>query len=219
MPSNRSNFVNQLFEMWSRLLWPQRLTIIFFAILGLGLIGSIVYFMNHVGYEVLYRDLSPEDAAAIAAKLTEDKIDYEMEGTSIIKVAAPKKERDKLLLKYYGSSPFRSGNLGYVYYSGNQLGVTELQEKVNLQRALEGELARAISSLTEISQARVHLILRKDSPFEKNKENAKASVLVKLKNGAELSKSSIAEIKGLVAGAVEGLRANNVSIIENAGLQ
>jgi flagellar biosynthesis/type III secretory pathway M-ring protein FliF/YscJ len=69
MPANRPNFVNQILEMWSRLQWKQRVTIVCFAILGLTLIGSVVYFMNRVEYQALYRDLNPEDAQAIAAKL------------------------------------------------------------------------------------------------------------------------------------------------------
>ena len=73
MPGNRPNFSNQLLEMWSRLLWPQRLTIILFAFLGLALIGSVVYFMNRVEYIALYRDLNSEDAQAIAAKLKEEQ--------------------------------------------------------------------------------------------------------------------------------------------------
>ncbi len=79
MPVNRPNFVNQLLEMWLRLSWPQRLTIIFSAFLGLALIGSVVYFMNRVSYEALYRDLNPEDAQAIAIKLKEEKKDYIVE--------------------------------------------------------------------------------------------------------------------------------------------
>jgi flagellar M-ring protein FliF len=95
--------------------------------------------------------------------------------------------------------------------------MTDFTEQVNLQRALEGELARTITSLSEIFEARVHIVLAKDSLFEDRKEEAKASVAVQLKKGEELSKSSIAGIKGLVAGAVPGLRTHNVSIVDNEG--
>jgi flagellar M-ring protein FliF len=216
MPGDRPNFVNQIREMWSRLLWPQRLTIVGFAFLCLAMIAVLVYFMNRVEYEALYRDLSPEDAQAIAAKLKEAKKDYLVQGTSIL-VAAPKTEVDKLRLEIAGSGLGRSGRVGYEIFDKNQFGMTDFTEQVNLQRALEGELSRTISSLSEIYQARVHIVLPKDSIYEDKKEDAKASVVVQLKKGAELSKSSVAGIKGVVAGAVPGLRTHEVSIVDDEG--
>jgi len=216
MPGNRPNFINQLLEMWSRLLWKQRFTIIFFAFFGLVLIGSIVYFMNRVEYTALYRDLNSEDAQAIAAKLKEEKKDYIVQGTSIL-VAAPQTEIDKLRLEISGSGLAQSGRIGFEIFDKNQFGMTDFTEQVNLQRALEGELARTICSLSEISEARVHLVLKRDSIFEDKEENAKASVVVTMKKGAELSKSSVVGIKGIVSGAVPGLHAYNVSIVDDKG--
>jgi flagellar M-ring protein FliF len=216
MAANRPNFFNQIVEMWSRLQWRQRLAIIAFSLLGVVMIGSVVYFMNRVEYEALYRDLNPEDAQAIAAKLKEQKANYIVEGTSIL-VAAPKTEIDKLRLEISGSGLARSGRVGYEIFDKNQFGMTDFTEQINLQRALEGELARTISSLNEISQARVHIVLPKDSYFEESKESAKASVVLNLKRGEELSKSSISGIKGLVAGAVPGLHTYNVSIVDEQG--
>jgi flagellar M-ring protein FliF len=216
MPANRPNFVNQILEMWSHLQWRQRVAIIGFSLLGFVMIGSVVYFMNRVEYEALYRDLNPEDAQAIAAKLKEQKANYIVEGTSIL-VAAPKTEIDKLRLEISGSGLARSGRVGYEIFDKNQFGMTDFTEQINLQRALEGELARTISSLNEISQARVHIVLPKDSYFEESKESAKASVVLNLKKGEELSKSSISGIKGLVAGAVPGLHTYNVSIVDEQG--
>jgi flagellar M-ring protein FliF len=216
MPGIRPNFANQLLEIWSRLLWPQRLTIIFFAFLGVAMIGSVVYFMNRVEYEALYRDLNPEDAQAIASKLREQKRDYLIQGTSIL-VAAPKTEIDKLRLELSGSGLGRSGRIGYEIFDKTQFGMTDFTEQINLQRALEGELARTISSLSEIAEARVHIVMPKESVFQENEESAKASVVVSLKPGAELSKSSVSGIRGVVAGAVPGLYTYNVSIVDDQG--
>ncbi|MBN1571462.1 MAG: flagellar M-ring protein FliF [Acidobacteria bacterium] len=216
MPGNRPNFVNQLLEMWSRLLWPQRLSILFFGLLGIVLIGSVVYFMNRVEYEPLYRDLDPEDAKAIADKLDSEKRKYIVRGTSIL-VAGSENEINKLRMDISGSGLGRSGKIGYEIFDKNQFGMTDFTEQVNLQRALEGELARTICSLTEIHKARVHIVLPKDSLFEEKAEAAKASVVLTLKQSAELSKSSVAGIKGVVAGAVPGLRTHNVSIVDDEG--
>ena len=216
MAGNRPNFLNQILEMWSRLSWSQRITIFLFAILGMALIGSLVYFVNRVPYETLFRDLNPEDAQAIASKLKEEKKDFLVEGTSIL-VKAPKTEIDKLRLEISGSGLARSGRVGYEIFDKTQFGMTDFTEQVNLQRALEGELARTISSLAEISEARVHIVLPKDSLFEEKAEEAKASVVITLRRGSELSKSSVSGIKGVVAGAVPGLRTHNVSIIDDEG--
>ncbi len=216
MPGSRSNFLKQISEIWARLDLTQRFTVVLFGTLVFGALATLTYFMNRVEYEVLYRDLNPEDAQAIAAKLKEEKRDYLVQGTSIL-VAGPTTEVDKLRLEIAGSGLARSGKVGYEIFDKSQFGMTDFTEQVNLQRALEGELARTISSLSEISQARVHIVLPKDSVFEDRKEEAKASVAVRLKKGSELSKSGIAGIKGLVAGAVPGLRSYNVSVVDDEG--
>jgi flagellar M-ring protein FliF len=216
MPSNRPSFFDHLLEIWSRLLWRQRISILTFGFLGLALIGSVVYFMNRVEYEALYRDLNLEDAQAIAAKLKEEKRDFLVQGTSIL-VAAPKNEIEKLRIEIAGSYLARSGRIGYETFEKKQFGMTDFTGRVNLRRALEAELARTISSLPEISGARVHIMLPKDSLLDEKKEEAKASVIIALRKGAELSKSGIAWIKGAVAGAVPRLHLNNVSIMDDEG--
>jgi flagellar M-ring protein FliF len=216
MPGDRNHIIKQLLEIWARLGKSQRITIIIFAVAVFTGLSVVVFLLNRVDYEVLYRDLSPEDAQAIAAKLKEGKKDYQVQGTSIL-VAGPKSDVDKLRLEIAGSGLARSGRVGYEIFDKNQFGMTDFTEQINLQRALEGELSRTISSLAEISEARVHLVLPKDSIFEDKKQEAKASVAVRLKKGSELSKSSIAGIKGLVAGAVPGLKSYSVSVVDDEG--
>lgn len=216
MPLNRPAFLSQLHEMWTRIEKTQRFTILLLAVLVSGALAAFVYLMNRVEYEVLYRDLNPEDAQAIASKLKEEKRDYIVQGTSIL-VRAPTTDVDKLRLEIAGSGLARSGKVGYEIFDKNQFGMTDFTEQVNLQRALEGELSRTISSLSEVSHARVHLVLPKDSLFEEKKEDAKASVVVALKRGVELARPSVAGIKGLVAGAVPGLRTQNVFIVDDEG--
>jgi flagellar M-ring protein FliF len=216
MPGDRNQVLKQLLEIWARLGKSQRITIIVFAAAVFTGLSIMIFLLNRVEYEVLYRDLSPEDAQAIAAKLKEGKKDYQVQGTSIL-VAGPKSDVDKLRLEIAGSGLARSGRVGYEIFDKNQFGMTDFTEQVNLQRALEGELSRTISSLAEISEARVHLVLPKDSIFEDKKQEAKASVAVRLKKGSELSKSSIAGIKGLIAGAVPGLKPYNVSVVDDEG--
>jgi len=214
MPSNRPSIFNHPLKTWSSLLWRHRIPILSFGFLGLALVESAAYFIDRVGYETLYRDLNPEDAQAITAKLKEEKRDFLVKGSSIL-VAAPRNEIDKLRLEIAGEGLAR--NIHYVIFDKNQFGITDFTEQVNLRRALEGELSRTISFLPEISNAHVHIVLPKDSFLDERKEEAKATVIIVLRKGAELSKSSIAGIKNVVAGAVPGLHSNKVSIVDDAG--
>jgi flagellar M-ring protein FliF len=211
-----NRYFEQISEVWTRLDRSQRRSIVYITLLALGVLGALVFYMNRVEYEVLYRDLSSEDAQAVAAKLKAEKRDYLVDGTSIL-VGGPKSEVDKLKLEIAGSGLVSSGRVGFEIFDKSQFGMTDFTEQVNLQRALEGELSRTISILAEISSARVHLVLPKESIFEDRKQEAKASVAVRLKRGVELSKSSIAGIRGLVAGAVPGLKTFNVSIVDDLG--
>jgi flagellar M-ring protein FliF len=216
MPSNRTSFFDHLLEIWSRLLWRQRLSIPTFGFLGLALVGSVAYFIDRAGYKTLYRNLNPEDAQAIAAKLKEEKRDFLVRGTSIL-VATPENEIDKLRLEISASGLPRSNRIGYENFNKNQFGMRDFTEQGNLHRALEGELARAISGLPEISNVRVHIVLPKDSLLDEKSAEAKARVIIALRKGAELSKSGIAGIKGVVAAAVPRLHVHNVSIVNDEG--
>jgi flagellar M-ring protein FliF len=142
--------------------------------------------MNRSEYEVLYRDLNPEDARAIAAVLKEEKIDFLMQGTSIL-VAAPKNEIDKLRLEISGSGIALSDPIGFEIFDKNSFGMTDFAKQVNQQRTLEGEWARTISSLPEISRARVHLVLPKGSVLDEKNEEVKVSVVIAFRKGTELS--------------------------------
>ena len=216
MAVNRPDFINQILEMWKRLEWRQRTTIIAFAALGIVLIVSVVYFAYREEYQTLYRDLNPEDAQAIVARLEENRRNFRIQGTSIL-VAAPKEDIDRLRLEFSGAGLGRSGLIGYEIFDKSQFGMTDFTEQINHQRALEGELARTISRLSEVSTARVHIVLPKDSYFEESRERAKASVVLALKSGVMPSRSSIAGIRGVVAGAVPGLNAQDVSIVDDEG--
>ena len=212
--------INQLVEIWSRLSLSQRATIIVFGFLGMALIGSMVFFMNRVDYETLYWDLNPEDAFAVKERLKEEKKDFIVEETSsgiTIKVAGNKNENAQLRVDIAADGLAGSGRVGFDIFDKSQFGMTDFTEQINLQRALEGELKRTISSLNEVYQAKVHIVLPKDSVFEESTENAKASVFIKLRGESQLSKSSVAGIKGLVAGAVPGLRSRDVSIVDDEG--
>lgn len=218
MAGTRPSFLNQLIVIWNRLQPNQRVTIVLFAALALVALGSLSFYMNRVDYVVAYRDLNPEDAQAIAMKLKELKKDYHVSADqTTIEIAGSTTDIDNLRMEIASSGLQRSGRIGYEIFDKNQFGMTDFTEQVNYKRALEGELGRTISSVAEVTEARVLLVLPKQSLFEDKQEEAKASVFVRLKRGRDLPRASIAGIVNLVAGAVQGLPTRNVSVVDSEG--
>src|SRR5207237_4491534 len=110
-----------------------------------------------------------------------------------------------------------NGRIGFEIFDQTNFGLTNFQEQVNYQRALEGELARSIMTLSEVQAARVHLVLPKDSLFQSAEDQTKASVILKLKNGRNLSEGAVQGIVNVVASSVKGLTPERVTLIDYRG--
>src|SRR5439155_11641889 len=110
-----------------------------------------------------------------------------------------------------------SGRIGFEIFDRTNFGLTNFQEQVNYQRALEGELARSIMTLQEIEAARVHLVLAKESLFQTPDDQTKASVILKLKSGKSLSPAAAQGIINVVASSVTVLAPEKVVLREYRG--
>ena len=111
----------------------------------------------------------------------------------------------------------RGGFVGFDLFDKGDLGVSQFTQKVNLRRAIEGELARTISSMANVKTARVHLTLSETGLFKEDDHDATAAVVVNLIQGRTLEKRAVNGIRHLVASAVPGLKVTNVSIVDSAG--
>lgn len=184
------------------------------------LISFFVYVAVQMGsseYAVLYSDLELEDAKQIVSKLETANIKYKLakNGTEIL---VPMEDVNKLRVETADISlSSLGGNVGYeVFDNTDALGSTNFIQNVNLLRALEGELARTISSVDNIRSARVHLVMPKREIFSREEQVPTASIVVKTKEG-HLSPQSIQSIQKLVATAVPKLDIKNISIIDSNG--
>ncbi|MBI1748064.1 MAG: flagellar M-ring protein FliF [Acidobacteria bacterium] len=204
--------IEQLRAIWVRLTVPQRISIVLFG--GGVMIGLIllVIFMNGQEYQTLYSGLSSEDAGAVVAKLKERKVPYQVGEGGIVKVPTDKINEIRIQLASEGLP--QSGRIGFEIFDKTNFGITDFTAQVNYRRALEGELERTIRYLDEVAQVRVHLTLSKESLFSEKAEAAKASVFLRFKSGRQLATGSAAGITHLVSAAVEGLRPENVSILD-----
>src|SRR5712691_2073736 len=211
-----ANPFDQIKAFFTRYTLQQKLALAGSGALVLILLWVLVFFMNRVEYQTLYADLNPQEAQGIVQKLQELKVAYEL-GTDgrTVKVAADKIAEVRIQLASQGLP--ESGRIGFEIFDRTNFGLTNFQEQVNYQRALEGELARSIMTLAEVEAARVHLVLAKESLFQSPDEQTKASVILKLKNGRTLSAAAAQGIINVVASSVKGLSPEKFVLIDYRG--
>ena len=213
---NFSTIVQNVKAFLARYSLQQKLAMVFAAGLVVVLTWTMVYFVNKVSYQVLYSDVDPAEAQSIVTKLQGMQVPYELsEDGRTIRVASEKLSEVRIQLASEGLP--ESGHAGWELFDRNNFGVTNFQEAVNYQRALEGELVRSILTLKEVAAARVHLVMAKESLYESADDQTKASVVLKLKAGKSLPASGVQGIVNLVASAVKGLTADKVVVIDTSG--
>jgi flagellar M-ring protein FliF len=166
-------------------------------------------------WRVLYAGLDPQDARELGAELTAANISFDVspDGT-VLKV--PANVLDKARLETATRGGPRSGRMGFELFDKPNWVGSEFDEKVNYQRALEGELEHTIASIGSIQTARVHLVLPHDSLFSDQQREAKASVVLKLRRHS-LSPTEADAIRNLVASAVDKLSPNDVVLVDADG--
>lgn len=167
-------------------------------------------------YQVLYSNLTEQDAGEVVGKLKERGIPYEItSGGSAVLVPSSKVYELRLALASEGLP--RGGNVGFEIFNQQSLGMTEFVEKLNYQRALQGELVRTIRQFSEVEDARVHIVMPKESVFLDESEPASAAVMLKIRPGRSLSQRQVEGVVHLVSASVQGLRPENVKVVDMAG--
>ena len=167
--------------------------------------------------EVLFANLSPQDAAAMTAELDRMKQPYALgpDGTSIL---VDKNTLHQTRLKLMSRDIPLHGAVGFELFNNNDFGMTEFAQKVNFQRALQGELTRTILSLSEVESVRVHLAFPEDGLFKREQSKAKASISLALKHGQSLRPEQVTGIQRLVSAAVPGVATQDVTIVSQQGV-
>ncbi|WP_303851111.1 flagellar basal-body MS-ring/collar protein FliF [Seleniivibrio woodruffii] len=176
----------------------------------------IVYWANRPVYKMLFAGLTQEDAASVIEKLKGEKIPYKLEDNGG-KITVPEQYVYETRLNLAKEGIPTGGGAGLELFDKSSFGMTEFMQNINYQRALQGELARTISSIKEVAEARVHLTLPKDRLFISDEEEAKASVVLRLRNGENIGREEVKAIAALVSGAVKGLKKENVQIVDTSG--
>jgi flagellar M-ring protein FliF len=179
------------------------------------LIGGILWYGLRTEWRTLYAGLDPDDARQVGLTLTQVQIPFEVaDNGTALRVPAP--QLDKARLATAAKGGVKSGRMGFELFDKPNWVGSEFDERVNYQRALEGELEHTVGTLADIESARVHLVMAHDSLFREDERPAKASVVLKLRHAA-LADGEPDAIRNLVASAVDGLLPDRVVLVDASG--
>lgn len=186
-------------------------------LLILCVVGGATWWIMHPPYGLLFGELRASDAAEITTALSQMQVPWRLadEGQTIL---VPAEQVYETRMKLVSQGVPKGGSVGFELFKDSDYGVTEFAQKVNFQRALQGELERTITSLNEVASARVHLTIHHASLFEQDQEASKASVTLNLQPQKHLDAREVAGIQRLIASAVEGLVPESVVVLDGKGL-
>ena len=206
----------QLKEIFERLSPTQKISLISLTALTMLAIAALLLWANRPQYTILYSELSSSDAAKVRDRLQDEKVAYRLrDGGSTILV--PKDRLYDLRLQLAADGIPSQPGAGYEIFDRTNLGMSDFVQKLNYRRALEGELGRTVAGLSEVEQARVHVVIPEPALFREDEKQTTASVVLKLKGRSRLQEDQIRGISILVARAVEGLEPDNVTILDSHG--
>jgi flagellar M-ring protein FliF len=213
----------RLQQLWTQLgaffvgLPPARRVVIL-TVAGVSLVGvlGLAWWVQRPLMRPLFTNLSTEDASAIVQALRAEKVVFEIDdgGHAIL---VPAERLYELRLALAGRGLPAGGGVGFEIFDKQTLGQTDFLQRLNYQRALQGELGRTVAGLGGVESARVHLALPERSLFVTEDRKPSASVVVKLAPGRTLSHGQIDGIVHLVAASVEGLATDAVTVVDEGG--
>lgn len=205
----------QFLNYWNKTSKSQRIVTITLLLAAAILIPTLIQWANTPSYSVAFSGLSEADAGQIVQKLEENGIDYRLRDSGTILVRSDKVYDVRLRMAREGLP--KSSTVGYELFSQNTLGMTEFTQRVNYQRALEGELERTIGSIESIESVRVHVVTPEKSLLVSDQAPTTASVTLKVKPGRNIEMAQVRAITHLVASSVEGLQPENVVVVDTEG--
>jgi flagellar M-ring protein FliF len=211
-----STLQQQFLDFWKKQSLSRQITYVALVLAVLILSPVLVNWANTPSYSAAYTGLSETDAAQIVQKLDENSIPYQLQNSGTIEVPSDQVYTTRLLMAREG--PPKSSTVGYELFSGtSMLGMTEFSQKINYQRAIEGELERTIGSLEAVQSVRVHLVTPEKSLLSSTQELSTASVTIQVNLGHTLDAAQVRAITHLVASSVEGLKSENVVVVDSEG--
>ncbi|WP_306590125.1 flagellar basal-body MS-ring/collar protein FliF [Geothrix sp. 21YS21S-4] len=211
--AGETNLAEQLTSAFKSMSATQRVMVAAISLTVLLALGGLGIWAGQESKGVLAANVSPQEASSIVSQLDKMQVPYELSSDQRT-ILVPESKIGSLRLKFAGDGLLSGDKLGFEKLENAGLGTTDFSQKVIHRRAMEAQLAKTIMSLQQVSEATVHITPSNDSPFLTDKEDAKASVLLKLRGARMLPDENTQAIVNLVAASVEGLKPEQVVIID-----
>lgn len=209
--------IGQFKEFYKSLGPTKRMALIVSVFIGFIALGSVMFMASGKDYAVLLTNIPSDQLTTIIEKLNAKNVPYQLKEDSKT-IMVPKEflhATQMQLMSEIGSS--RVGSIGLELFDKQDFGINSFAQKVNYQRALQGELMRAINTLTSVKQSKVILALPAKKTIMEESSPPSASVVVELHPGKELSADQVRGIRYLVSNSVEGMDVEHVSVIDEHG--
>ena len=180
------------------------------------IMAAIIIWSSKTDYKVLYTDLTKDDSATIARMLETGKIPYQVkdDGKTIM---VPEDHVEIWRLEIAKKGVNFTGTVGYEVFDKQAFGTTSFVQKINKQRALEGELVKTIMHIKGVTRARIHLSIPESSPFVSERKPPSASVVLDVERGVSMTADEIKGVQSLVSSSIDGMRSHNVVVIDSRG--
>ncbi len=216
MSKSISQLGQELLAIWRQLGLNQRVSIVLATVLLLCGLGGLAYWSSRTDYALLYGKLDETEAGKVIAALDDAKVPYKVsQGGGAIMVPSDKVYQVRMQMASKGIP--RGEGVGFEIFDKANFGISDFVQRANYTRAIQGELARTISQLDQVEAARVMIVMPENRLLTDSQRKPTASVFVRVKGNGQLTPSAVNSIRFLVANSVEGLQANNVSVVDNQG--
>ncbi len=215
-----NNFFSQtaqnFLDFFKSLDMTRRLGMVGVAGLVVALMAGIIIWAGKTDYKVLYTELTKDDSAVIARMLEEGKISYQVkdDGKTIL---VPEDMVEIWRLEIAKKGVNFTGTVGYEVFDKQSFGTTSFVQKINKQRALEGELVKTIMHIKGVTRARIHLSIPESSPFVSERKPPSGSVVLDVERGVTMTNDEVKGIQSLVSSSVDGMRSHHVVVIDSRG--
>lgn len=204
-------------EFWTRLDRRNRYTLAFGAVAIIAAVAIAGFWLTRGNYQVLFSGMKPQDASVMLSELDKQKIPYRLEadGTAIL---VPQEVVHKTRIGLLGQDLPLHGAVGFELFNNADFGMTEFAQRINYQRALQGEITRTILSLSNIESARVLIALPEQGLFHRGGGVPTASIAVALRDGRSLTPEQVLGIQRLVSASIPDIESRNVTIVNQHGV-